>query len=128
MYVRVGEVEQPNLQILEMPEKKSIEKPFGSDLKESAKFRDEEKSAERYTITKLCKTGFGKTTVSGEGSTVKSVHVPVFSFTRNIEKLMGQDSKTFHLEWKGYKRALPNSSTGLVAVTQCFRKGPGTES
>lgn len=51
MYVRVGggKVEQPNLQILEMPEKKSIAKPFGSDLKESAKFRDKQKSAERCT-------------------------------------------------------------------------------
>lgn len=44
VYVRVGggKVEQPNLQILEMPEKKSIAKPFGSDLKESAKFRDKQ--------------------------------------------------------------------------------------
>lgn len=36
VYVRVGErkVEQPNLCILERLEKKSIQKPFGSSLKE----------------------------------------------------------------------------------------------
>jgi len=39
-------------------------------------------------MTKSCKTGFGKPTDSDAGSTVKSIDVPVFSFIRNIEKLI----------------------------------------
>lgn len=53
---------------------------------ESAKFKDNQQSALCYTMTKSCKTGFGKTTVSGDGSTVKSLDVLTFSFIRNIEK------------------------------------------
>lgn len=51
----------------------------------SAKFKDNQKSALCYSMTKLCKTG--KTTVSDDGSTVKSIDVLILSFTRNIEKL-----------------------------------------
>lgn len=37
-------------------------------------------------MTKLCKTGFGKTTISDGGSAVKSDDVLIFAFTQNNEK------------------------------------------
>lgn len=39
-------------------------------------------------MTKLCKIGFGKTTVLDNGSIVKSNDVLIFSFIGNIEKLI----------------------------------------
>lgn len=35
-----------------------------------------------------CKTGFGKTSVSDGGSTVKSADVLIFAFIKNKEKLI----------------------------------------